>query len=70
MPYKAIKDLPDSVKGSLPREAQKMFLAVVNSALEEYGGDDAKAFATAWAAIKRKWHKDRSGDWVAKRSKD
>lgn len=47
-----------------------MFLAVVNSALEEYGGDDAKAFATAWAAIKWKWHKGRSEAWVAKRNKD
>ncbi len=70
MPYKTIKDLPESVKGSLPAEAQKMFLTVVNSALEEYGGDDAKAFATAWAAVKRKWRKNRRGEWVAKRGEE
>ncbi len=64
-PYKSISELPDAVK-VLPEEAQKMFMAVVNSALEQYNGDESKAFATAWAAIERKWKKNDKGEWIKK----
>lgn len=63
-PYKSITELPESVK-VLPKEAQQMFLKVVNSALEQYNGDEQKAFATAWAAVKKKWEKV-DDKWVKK----
>lgn len=57
MPYSSNAALPDRVK-MLPEEAQSMFRAVVNNALKEYNGDESKAFATAWAALKRAgWEK-------------
>ena len=65
-PYKGIEELPEAVK-VLPEEAQKMFLEVVNSALEQYDGDEEKAFATAWAAVKGKWEKNEEGNWVKKK---
>ncbi|GAG44697.1 unnamed protein product, partial [marine sediment metagenome] len=55
-------ELPERVKG-LPTEAQQMFLKVVNSALDQYNGDEEKAFGTAWAAIKKKWKK-QDDKWV------
>lgn len=66
-PYKSIEDLPKQVK-VLPEEAQRMFLEVVNSALEQYR-DEEKAFATAWAAVKEKWEKV-DDKWVKKEEKD
>lgn len=63
MPYKDISELPQSVRNALPDEAQKLFLEVVNSALKQYDGDEAKAFATAWSAVKKQFTKQ--GDkWV------
>lgn len=63
MPYKDISELPESVRNALPEEAQKLFLEVVNSALKQYDGDEAKAFATAWSAVKKQYSKQ--GDtWV------
>ena len=66
MPYSTNADLPDGVKNALPVEAQSIFRAAVNSALKTYDDDETKAFAVAWAAVKRAgWHK--SGDKWAKR---
>jgi len=64
-PYATISELPEAVK-ALPEEAQKIFLAVVNSALKQYEGNEEKAFATAWAAVKKKWEKNSEGKWVAR----
>lgn len=66
MPYSKIEDLPESVK-VLPKEAQEQFLSVVNAALEQYEGDEEKAFQTAWASIKQKWTKE-DDKWVKKES--
>lgn len=64
MPYQNLKDLPDEVKG-LPKHGQEIFLAAFNAAFEQYEGDEEKAFAVAWAAVKEKFKKE--GDaWVAK----
>ena len=67
-PYKSIEELPDAVK-VLPEEAQRMFMEVVNSALEQYNGDESKAFAVAWAAVKRKWEK-KDDKWIKKTEED
>ena len=32
MPYDKLSELPDSVKGNLPKHAQEIFLAAFNSA--------------------------------------
>lgn len=62
MPYQSLNELPDAVQG-LPLDAQRLFLAVVNAALEDYDGDEARAFATAWAAVKQQWTQE-DGQWV------
>ena len=67
MPY-TIDDPPDAIKG-LPKHAQEIFIAAYNAAHKLYKGDEAKANATAWAAVKAKYKK--VGDkWVAKESKE
>ncbi len=56
-------ELPESVRNALPEAAQRLFLEVVNSALKQYDGDEAKSFATAWSAVKKQYTKQ--GDkWV------
>lgn len=68
MPYKTISDLPDSTK-NLPAGAKRIFLAAFNSASEQYKDADrgeARAFATAWAAVKRKYRQAKDDKWVAK----
>lgn len=40
MPYNNLKDLPDSVRHVLPKDARKIYLASFNNAWEEY--KDAK----------------------------
>lgn len=66
MPYRRIEELPEPVK-SLPVEAQRLFLAVANAALEQYDGDEERAFATAWAAVKQQWTRE-DDRWVRRGS--
>ena len=66
MPYSKISELPDQAK-VLPEEAQQQFLRVVNSSLGK-GDSEETAFAKAWGAIKRKYEKNESDEWVAKMS--
>lgn len=74
MPYKAIADLPDSIKDNLPRHAQEIFLAAYNNAWDEYAdprdrkGDASReevAHKVAWAAVKNVYEK-RNDKWVEK----
>lgn len=74
MPYKAIADLPDSIKDNLPRHAQEIFLAAYNNAWDEYAdprdrkGDASReevAHKVAWAAVKNVYEK-RNDKWVKK----
>ncbi len=61
MPYSSISDLPEAVK-KLPKHGQEIFLAAFNSAYKQYNSEE-KAFAVAWSAVERSYHK--SGDtWV------
>jgi cation transport regulator ChaB len=66
VPYRSIEELPESVK-VLPVEAQRLFLEVVNSALEQYDGNEEKSFATAWIAVKKRWKKE-DDRWVRRGS--
>jgi len=64
MPY-TIEKPPEVIKG-LPDQAKAIWIAAVNSALEQYEGDEEKAFATAWSAVGDKYEKDKDGIWRAK----
>jgi len=39
-----------------------------NAAYSQYEGDETKAFAVAWAAVKHKFKKSKEGVWIAKDS--
>jgi phage I-like protein/cation transport regulator ChaB len=60
--YKNISELPDAIK-TLPEHAQQIFMAAFNSAFKQYGGDEEKCFAVAWAAVKNKYEK-KNDEWV------
>jgi cation transport regulator len=67
MPYKTNSDLPDNVRDVLPAHAQDIYREAFNHALDEYGGEEPRAFKVAWAAVKKKYEKDEaSGRWEAK----
>ncbi len=65
MPYQQIDQLPDSVKGYLPKHAQEIFLAAFNNASEEYDEEET-AFKVAWSGVKRDYEKGEDGDWHKK----
>lgn len=65
MPYEKLSDLPDAVKGNLPKHAQEVFQATFNSASNEYN-DESRWFATAWTAVENVYYKDTDGNWVRK----
>lgn len=76
MPYKAVTELPESVRDNLPEHAQEIYKEAFNSAWEEYADPAARrdsasqeevAHRVAWAAVKQKYEKDEHGRWVAKR---
>jgi phage I-like protein/cation transport regulator ChaB len=62
MPY-TIDKPPDRIK-SLPKHAQKIWIAAYNSAWNRYNGDEGKSNGTAWAAVKKKYKKNKEGKWV------
>ena len=53
MPYDKISDLPASQVDQYSHHQKEAFLAAFNKALDEYGGDESRAFAVAHAAAKR-----------------
>jgi cation transport regulator len=65
MPYTITDELPPGLRNHLPQHAQEIFLAAFNSAWDEYGGDEERAFRIAWAAVKQRYRK-RGKFWVAK----
>ena len=65
MPYESLGDLPDSVKGNLPKHAQEIYRAAFNSAEEQYG-EESRAHRVAWSAVEQKYEKNENGDWVDK----
>jgi len=66
MPYSKTSELPNNVK-VLPQDGQNIYLAAFNNAIKEYD-DEGKASATAWAAVKNKFEKNKQGEWVTKES--
>lgn len=68
MPYEKSAP-PDRIKG-LPDHAQAIWIAAFNNAIDEYKGDEGKANATAWAAVKRDYEQDTKGEWHKKFSEE
>lgn len=75
MPYKAVADLPDSVRHVLPEHAQEIYKEAFNSAYTQYdrpeerreGADQEEvAHRVAWAAVKKVYQKDTDGKWSEK----
>jgi len=62
MPY-TIDKPPDQIKG-LPKHAQEIWISAFNSAYDQYDKDEAKAAATAWAAVKEAYKQGADGNWV------
>lgn len=70
------ESLPESVRNSLPPEAQRIYRKAHESALEQYKdpekhrGDaslEETAHKVAWAAVKQDYRKNREGEWVKKK---
>lgn len=64
MPY-TVQNPPEAIKG-LPEHAIAIFVAAFNAAFAEYNGEEGRAMATAWTAVKGKYEKNADGEWVAK----
>ncbi len=69
MPYSATAQLPPGVR-KLPAHGQEIYMAAFNAAFKQYDGDEAKAHATAWAAVKTQYKQDADGNWTAKESRE
>lgn len=67
MTYKNRENLPDSVRNALRQvpHAQDIYLSAYNSAMEQYG-DESKAHAVAWSAVKEKYEKGDDDLWHPK----
>ena len=53
MPYSKLSELPDAQVDQYSTHQKHAFLKAFNNALEEYGGDESRAFAVAHAAAQR-----------------
>jgi cation transport regulator len=53
MPYTNISDLPEEQVDQYSTHQKHAFLKAFNNALDEYGGDESRAFAVAHAAAQR-----------------
>ena len=78
MPYSRKSDLPDSVRGNLPPQAQDIYRKAFNSAWDQYDQQEERrggasreetAHKVAWSAVKKVYEKNEKGDWVEKESK-
>ena len=58
MPYSRISDLPEEQVDQYSEHQKHAFLKAFNNALEEYNGDESRAFATAHAAAQRTPERD------------
>lgn len=78
MPYPNSNDLPDNVRGVLPKHAQEIFKEAFNNAYEEYKDpkrrrNDADredvARRVAWSAVKKSYEKGKDGSWYPKKQR-
>ena len=53
MPYSEIADLPEAQVDQYSEHQKHAFLEAFNNAIEEYHGDESRAFATAHAAAQQ-----------------
>jgi len=53
VPYDKVSDLPEAQVDQYSEHQKHAFLKAFNNALEEYDGDEARAFATAHAAAQQ-----------------
>ena len=53
MPYRTIADLPQAQVDQYDEHQKEAFLKAFNRALDEYGGDEHRAFAVAHHAAKQ-----------------
>ena len=68
MPYASNADLPPSVRNHLPARAQDRYREAFNHAWVTYAHAARReeiAHRVAWAAVKRRYHKDPDGLWRA-----
>lgn len=74
MPYDSVKELPENVRGALPKEAQEIYKEAFNSAWDQYDdaedrrGDQSReetAHQIAWSAVKNSYEKV-DGEWQKK----
>jgi cation transport regulator len=66
MPYTINEDLAPSVRDHLPPRAQDIYRETFNHAWTTYAHNprhEEIAHRTAWAAVKRQFHKDVEGQW-------
>jgi cation transport regulator len=62
MPYSKLADLPEAQVDQYSTHQKHAFLKAFNNALEEYGGDESRAFAVAHAAAQRTPKTDPDGE--------
>lgn len=62
MPYSSNAELPAAVKDNLPEAAQTVWRKATDAAIGEYG-DEKRAFATGWAAVRRAGFTKVEGKW-------
>ena len=53
MPYARISDLPEAQVDQYSDHQKEAFREAFNSALEQYGGDEGRAFAVAHSAAQK-----------------
>ena len=75
MPYKKIEDLSENIRNNLPEGARVIFKETYNNAWEQYKDPEKRrdnadreeaAIKVAWSAVKKKYRKNKNGDWVKK----
>jgi cation transport regulator len=75
MPYKKLNDLPKQVRDNLPTHGQEIYMSAYNNAWDEYKDPadrnnnntrEETAHKVAWSAVKTKYKKNKSGNWVKK----
>lgn len=66
MPYASNDTLPAAVRRHLPMHAQDVYRQAFNHAWTGHAGSPRReeiAHRTAWAAVKRAFHKEPDGQW-------
>ncbi len=63
MPYDRNVELPPEVRNALPSRAQTIWREAFNAALIEYDGDESKAAAVAWQAVKKAGYRKVNNEW-------